>query len=127
MYTLPVFNLLCNIDVNAFGGVPGPQPGPFRISLCPCNLAWGRRVTAMSTGGTGDAGVIVVTTQLLLPPLTDVRGPQDTVAADEVEVPAGSGRVYRVVAVDDIGKGFGNEHRVAVLYALGGDWLAPYS
>jgi hypothetical protein len=64
---------------------------------------------------------------LLLPPLSDVRGPQDSSGfTDVVEVPAGSGRYYGVAAVDDIGKGYSNEHRTASLYALPGTWLAPY-
>jgi hypothetical protein len=63
---------------------------------------------------------------LLLPPAVDVRGPQDTVSFDMVEVPAGSGRWYSVVGVDDIGKGFSNEHRTAAIFALAGSWVAPY-
>jgi len=63
---------------------------------------------------------------LLVPKLVDVRGPQDTVSADLVEVPAGSGRWYVVVAVDDIGKGFSNEHRTASIFALAARWVAPY-
>jgi len=63
---------------------------------------------------------------LLLPPLADVRGPQDSVSADMVEVPAGSGRWYFVVGVDDIGKGFANEHRSAAIFALASSWVAPY-
>jgi hypothetical protein len=34
---------------------------------------------------------------------------------DLVEVPAGTGRFYRVQWVDDLGKGFDNEHRFALL------------
>lgn len=67
-----------------------------------------------------------MTMNLLLPKGVDVRGPQDTVSFDMAEVPAGSGRWYRVVGVDDVGKGFTNEHRTASLYALGGSWTAPY-
>jgi hypothetical protein len=63
---------------------------------------------------------------LLLPKGTDIRGPQDSVAADNVEVPAFSGRWYRVVAVDDVGKGFSNEYRNAAIFAVDRLWLAPY-
>jgi hypothetical protein len=63
---------------------------------------------------------------LMVPALTDIRGPQDTVSFDMVECPLGSGRWYRVCAVDDIGKGFANEHRAALLFALPTSWIAPY-
>jgi hypothetical protein len=45
-----------------------------------------------------------------------------------VEVPAGSGRYYEVVQVDDAGKGFPNEHRIAGLIATVdlGMWPVPY-
>ena len=59
---------------------------------------------------------------LLLPALTDVRytgvgGTSDSFY-DIVEVPAGSARWYWVLSVDDAGKGFANEHRVAELQAI---------
>jgi hypothetical protein len=79
------------------------------------------------TGGTNQVGVVTLTMNLLLPALVDIRGPQDTIGADQVEVPAGSGRWYSVVGVDDIGKGFANEHRSAALVAIFGTWPAPYS
>lgn len=63
---------------------------------------------------------------LLLPLQTDIRGLQDTVSQDMVEVPAGSGRWYSVQIVDDIGKGYANEHRSASIFALPGGWTAPY-
>jgi hypothetical protein len=63
---------------------------------------------------------------LLVPALTDVRGPQDPVGPDMVEVPAGSGRWYQVVFVDDIAKGFSNEHRTASIFALYASWTPPY-
>jgi hypothetical protein len=50
---------------------------------------------------------------LLLPALTDIRSGLLVVQPDFVQIPAGSGRWYQVVAVDDIGKGFPNEHRAA--------------
>jgi len=56
--------------------------------------------------------------QLLLPALTDVRSGVVAAVPDFVEVPAGSGRWYQVYAVDDIGKGFANEHRIAVILAV---------
>lgn len=108
VYTIPTFNLTCNLWT---GGNP---VGPPRLSPV-CNLAWGRRVNVASTGGTTTLGIPLVTMSLLLPALTDVRGPFGPSGEDACEVPAGSGRLYHVVWVDDIGKGFANEHRCAVL------------
>jgi hypothetical protein len=54
--------------------------------------------------------------ELLCPKLTDIRG--HTAApfnGDRVEVPAGSGRFYAVIFVEDVGKTFANEYRLAVL------------
>lgn len=54
---------------------------------------------------------------LLLPPLTDIRFRDSGIGqeADAVECPALSGRFYIVIFVDDVGKGFANEHRHALL------------
>ncbi len=125
-YRLPTFNLFCNITTCNVPNVPGIPTGPFRLTGQACQLTYGRRVNVASTGGTSTPGVMASSMSLLLPPLTDVRGPQDTVSFDMVEVPAGSGRWYQVEAVDDIGKGFSNEHRSASIFALAGSWVAPY-
>lgn len=126
-FALPSFPLLCNISTCDVPNVPGVPHNPPRLMAVPCNLAWGRRSNSMSTGGTNVAGVIVSATDLLLPPRTDVRGPQDTISADMIECPRGSGRWYFVTAVDDVGKGFPNEYRIAVIIALAGSWIAPYA
>jgi hypothetical protein len=117
-YSQPTFNLTCNVWRH---GVPTTDPP----ALSPrCNLAWGKRVNVASTGGTGFIGIPLVTMQLLLPKLTDVRGPQCPTGDDTIEVPAGSGRIYTVTFVDDIGKGFLNEHRCAILQQ-GTGWPEP--
>src|SRR5215831_8672184 len=125
-FRLPTFNLLCNIKPLLVSGAPSPPGPPWRLVDIPCQLTYGRRVSMTQTGGTGDVGVVILTMNLLLPALTDIRGPQDKVAPDQVEVPAGSGRFYQVKGVDDIGKGFTNEHRTASLFAWPGTWMAPY-
>jgi len=58
--------------------------------------------------------------QLLVPALTDIQPPQDATGlfGDCVEVPGGSGRFYAVIQVDDIGKGFPNEHRFAMIVPI---------
>jgi hypothetical protein len=53
--------------------------------------------------------------ELLLPLLTDVRGTWNGVVGDLIEVPAGSKRFYAVVGVHDVGKGFPNEYRLALI------------
>lgn len=125
-YVLPSFNLLCNIYDSFALTLPVTPPGPPRLADQVCQLTYGRRVQVMSTGGTGSAGVPLQTMNLLLPPLTDVRGPQDSFERDVVECPSGSGRWYVVSFVDDIGKGFANEHRTASIVAVFGGWVAPY-
>jgi hypothetical protein len=64
---------------------------------------------------------------LLLPALTDIRATYTNGSFDVVDCPAGSGRIYAVVFVDDSGKGFANEHRVACLsqYNAAGLWPTP--
>lgn len=122
----PVFNLFCNIYTMVPPNTPAIPAGSPRLEHQACQLTYGRRVNVISTGGTTAAGVIVLTMNLLLPKGVDIRGPQDTVSADMVEVPEASGRWYAVVAVDDIGKGFNNEHRSASIFALVGTWVPPY-
>lgn len=118
-FTVPNFNLVCNIYDN---GSP-PPVGPPRLSS-PCNLAYGRRVAIAWASS-------VVTSPwmtLLLPVLTDIRASQGSSPQDWVEVPAGSGRTYLVEGVDDVGKGFPNEHRFALIVAAYASvpWPEPY-
>jgi len=108
-FVLPTFNITCNIYTWPFalGNVP-------RIADQPCQL----RAPAANNGGFG-SGLLAVTQiiQLLLPPGTDIRDSWSAPinASDIVEVPAGSGCHYQVMWVNDIGKGFSNEHRYATL------------
>lgn len=128
-YRLPTFNLFC--DIYTGGGVgfwPQPLPGGLpRVPGVACALVFGHRVNVPSTGGTGSAGVPILAMSLLLPPLTDLRGLQDGLTGpDVVECPVGSGRWYGCAWVDDIGKGYPNEHRTGCLLALEDVWAPPY-
>lgn len=110
-FTLPTFNLVCGI-----------YSGPFhsrivRLPVQVCNLAFGRRVQQSSNIDPFQLLAYVQPT-LLLPPLTDVRDNSGTFRADVIECPSGTGRWYQVIGVDDIGKGFANEHRAAVLQKI---------
>lgn len=119
-FSVPTFNLICDVY-----GVTLPSTLTFRGSSA-CNLAMGRRVNwilAASSPGMGTEGS---TPMLLLPALTDIRDSSVGSEADVVEVPQGSGRWYQVNNVDDVGKGFPNEYRLATLgkiYHFGG-WVA---
>lgn len=120
-FTVPSFNLLCNI-VEKLTGYP-----PWRLTNQPCALVYGRRTNSAGTVATAGAAPIVQAMNLLLPAHTDIRGPQGFVGSvDVVECPAGSGRIYQVAFVDDIGKGWPNEHRTATLIALHTPWPVPY-
>jgi len=66
---------------------------------------------SINTGGIHPGSVLLVAA------LTDLRDHFSTPGThgDSIEVPAGSGRKYYCYIVDDVGKGFPNEHRYAIL------------
>ncbi len=109
-YSIPTFNLTCNI----WRFQPPPPGGPPALSP-DCNLAVGRRVSIPTVEG--DLTTAYGSMTLLLPKGTDIRDAScvASLAGDLVEVPAGSGRFYFVAYVDDVGKGFLNEHRYAYI------------
>jgi hypothetical protein len=122
-YEVPTFNLFCDIYTSEAFVLP-------RLTNVMCNLALGRR-TGLPTVGPdpiSHASSFPGSMSLLLPALTDIRMVLCLTGADNVEVPSGSGRFYRVMFVDDAGKGFSNEHRVAVISAVAppmGVWPTP--
>ena len=112
-YRLPNFNIQCR--VNRFVAGPYPPGGPVAGSVASvCQLA-----TSHYPGQVFPTGFIGSKVLIKLPKLTDIRttGPGPT-NPDLVEVPLGSGLWYSVMAVQDIGKGFANEYRVAILSAM---------
>lgn len=117
-FSTPRFNLTANIWRQS----SGPPAVPDVVS--PANLAFGRRGASYQGLTVGQNEPIM---SLLLPAGTDVRGPACASGPDWVEVPAGTGRIYEVVGVDDSGKGFPNEHRVAlVAWSVNfGPWPEP--
>lgn len=118
-FTLPNFNLPVN-----FWFLPNTPPAAPDV-VVQGNLAWGRRVSTIG-GPENPTNNLLMT--LLLPPSTDVRAIPQSGQRTVAEVPAGSGRFYEVQDVDDIGKGFPNEHRAATLLATSsyGFWPLPY-
>lgn len=130
-YRLPNFNLLCNIGPGSTGPAtwpPIPYIGAPRLANVPCALVYGRRVNVAATGGTFDQGYPTLCMSLLVAKLTDIRAMQSIdLIPDTVECPSGSGRWYAVCNVDDIGKGYPNEHRTAALWPIQGAWVVPYA
>jgi hypothetical protein len=111
-FSVPVFPIFCDI-------YSGPwNSKALRLSAVPCNLAWSKRVnTGLQAGTTPSSSASQSFMTLLLPALTDIRDGAGLVGAegDIVEVIPGSGRWYGVICVDDLGKGFANEHRGAII------------
>ena len=116
-FRVPAMPLAVNIWRNATGVLNPPD------LITVGNLAWGRRVTA-ATGIPGDPGEDTAVNYLLVTALTDIRDNISPGGPDVVELPAGTLRYYYVKQVDDVGKGFANEFRVAVIAKLT-PWPAP--
>lgn len=116
-FRLPSFNLSANVwrgNVDCTSAPPASTVG--------CNLSPGKRVfqapalfiPPASTVAT--LAMVPMVMELLVPALTDLRYRGNGAGFfDSIEVPAGSGRFYACIFVDDIGKGFSNEHRFALL------------
>lgn len=130
-FRTPAFNLTCNIYDGS--GVNYPPlywvGGTPRISGQACALSHGRLSSRVSSQGGNFLQVPVTIMQLLLPKGTDVRGVESNIAygLDQVECPVGSGRFYCVTSVDDVGKGYANEYRLAFMMAIVESWHPPYS
>lgn len=129
-FRVPQFNLLCNIWTGVAGVYPVPYATfsgtPRHASVACCltlspnpPMSWDQYSTTSIVPAMGSL--------LLLPKLTDIRGWQSfSLTPDAVEVPAGSSRYYSCASVEDRGKGYTNEHRVALLFPLPGGWASPY-
>jgi len=110
-FTLPNFNLMCKI----FEVTP---PTKVLRAEVECNLAYGKRgiwYLGTSFPSNIDSTFYGNVMQLLLPAGTDIRDVSNGDYNDVVEVPSDSGRFYNVMGVDDAGKGFDNEHRIAII------------
>jgi len=113
MFVPPTFDLSCNIWRNASLLTAPPD------LVSPCQL----RLVKDSFAGVG--GVNAGTMLLCLPKGTDVRPQGSTSFHDQIEAPAGTGRFYNCLAVDDVGKGFPNEYRVALIQPVYSLWTLP--
>jgi len=123
----PTFNLSVNLWRRP-NTVANPPDRTFMANLSP-----GKRVFTGNFGLSlaGYSGTMFM--ELLCPKSTDIAGIIANAFLDCVEVPAGSGRYYAVSFVDDCGKGFPNEYRIAMLAHLNtttmgittNPWAAP--
>lgn len=90
------------------------------------NLTPGKRVMQHYVNVfSNELGLFLYTFQMeyLTEKLADVRPAIYSPAAlvDLIECPRASGRMYMVSYVDDIGKGFANEHRLVTMFRLAQD------
>ena len=90
----------------------------------PCCISPGKR-SMVSIRGDTDASLSDFAMEVLLPALekgcAGVHFPPR--AADVLEIPQGSTRFYMVRYVDDIGKGFANEHRFFLVKMIRDDMV----
>jgi hypothetical protein len=118
-FILPTFNLTVNIwrRTNPVGNPPDV--------VVLGNLTHGKRVSQINYI-LGNPVIACFEMYLLLPKLTDIRGQfNGTFTGDVVECPGGTLRYYDAVFVDDVAKGFPNEHRLAVITQHHGSGLVP--
>src|SRR5216684_2145996 len=102
-FSTPTFNL--NVHIYTFAPFPLGLP---RLTTV-CNLTPSKRVNVLDfLVIVGE--VVMINSWLLLPAFTDIRCLAQGVNPDFLEVPAGSGRFYGVVDVEDVAKGFSNEY-----------------
>ena len=102
---VPIFNLNYNIWWALFGPLPPGVSATFINQ--PGQLCMGELVV--------NGGLALVTGMFLkVPARTNIHWARPG-GADVVEVPAGTGRYYTVTYVDDVGRNFANEYRVAFI------------
>lgn len=120
-FTIPLFPLSVRIWSNGINPILNPP----RVNTFG-NLAYGKRVMTQYWDWSA-SGLPGAFSLLLLPAFVDVRDVLSPGGFDTVEVVAGSGRFYLVDLVDDLGKGFANEHRFALMHKtdLYGTWPVP--
>lgn len=112
-FTAPQFNLTVNLWRWATWNNTVP-PGVAPDAVVMAQLRLYKTAFIMSSGA-----VAFIRVALCLPMRTDVRGSLGWFTAlnqpDLVEAPAGTGRYYVVLGVDDVARGFANEYRIASL------------
>lgn len=117
-YVLPQFNL--QVGIWRHGSSHAAPPDVSSLG----NLSPGRTM-GLPNDAPPPSGSQTGTMWLRLPALTDIRDGTAAAGADTVECPLTSGRFYNVTWVDDIGAGFANEHRFAILSKIA-PWPTPF-
>lgn len=115
-FVVPQMPILIDIwDWDADPNMDAPRIADVAANLVPGFRQWG--VSRPDVDDPEDQ--FLVARSLLLPYRTDIRGPEcfggDPGKGDRLRVPKDTLRFYRVLAVDDYGRGFANEHRVAII------------
>lgn len=112
-YVIPAMPLDCDVWWNYDPTVTMySAPDINKVKGC---LSPGKRVMLSVPTPTSSPTFYEYPVELLLPPLTNISGETDVVFTSVVEVPTGSHRFYVVTYVDDIAKGFANEHRYILM------------
>lgn len=112
-YTEPVYNLTCDLHKGAGNGniTISAGKGPLIEANVPCNLAWGKRVSMATTGGTSVVGIPVSVMTILIPSsFSYPMGPSEPLGPGFVLVHGPLEMWYWVWMWDFIGAGFDNEH-----------------
>jgi hypothetical protein len=114
-FVIPTFNITVNVWHD--GNMPPTLPD----LVIPAQLRGYQPIAVAYNAEIVQIGSVV----LYVAAGTDLRdGPSSFGSTDLIEAPAGTGRFYKVIDVDDIARGFTNEHRYAVLYKFG-SWPTP--
>lgn len=134
-FSLPTFNITVDIYTCGGGGVVADLAAPPRVAGVAANLAFGRRTTPNIGGQLFLSNLISVFNQLLLPTGTDIRSveevggnvaPEDGFQGDYIVVDGVKTQPYHCVGWAWIGKGFPNEHKLALIWTMLGTWTPPY-
>jgi len=121
-YKVPTFNSFANVW---HGQTTQANPVGAPDLLVQCQLRWCGRGPTEALRPNDQAWQ--QGWQILFPKLTDIRDVYNAALFDRwdtIEAPAGSGRYYGVQNVDDVGKGFTNEYRIAYVHKIG-VWPTP--
>jgi hypothetical protein len=113
MFFLPNFDLVCNIWRNA------------TLITAPPDLSPACQLRVFKSGFFGIAGVNAGAMLLCLLAGTDIRPQGCATFHDQLEVPALTGRFYNCIAVDDVGRGFPNQYRIALIEPNYAIWTLP--
>jgi hypothetical protein len=119
-FVIPTFNLVCDVFTFPYNFAGAP-----RIANQICQL----RAPSVQAQNLGN-GLLAITQTicLIVPKGTDIRDQYCTPinSSDAIVLPPGTGCRYQVLWVNDIGRGFPNEHRYATLAKINsGPWPTP--